>query len=532
MTSKFPASNFPFHHNSLQSFPKSQHELNTGNHSGTGDRSPSHITSHSRPRPSYRSSSPARHAYQQHSRSSHSDYSPLSSPAISSYTHNSLYARRPSSPLTSSSPGPATSPPIGSTRLDNEDYYYEPDVQITGRDTEDSYLFRNDANSLYFRRNDENLFKPKLPSFKSLFGTSELQISPVLETTLPPIKFPLQNERKAPSRTNGIIHPDLTDTAMVVSDIDDFYRPTSRHSYQTPRRSKKLISDAESPKLTFYSPSKNSPYPRRIYFLESSERDRTSPVQANGRCDLHQLAEIAHLAQMSSSLTEESPEHAERSSADSASSPFSSPVAYRSSLPPSSPPTSEVQISPVVNVKELVSAVAPLADAANMLEFGVKGDSMALEGITQSHESLKPSIIKVDDKAEFVVSDNASSQQPTSTDDLNSSDETFSAVIPSGNKSAEYISILESDFDFVSTKTDDLVSSETVKCDEPTVVSPPDEIATETVNEECILDIELPSQSEDNLLRVSDTAQTAEKPLASSIDVLDSVATGKRIPFD
>ncbi|KAE9410115.1 hypothetical protein BT96DRAFT_469201 [Gymnopus androsaceus JB14] len=367
---------------------------------------------HSRSRPSHRPS-PSRSASHQHSRSL--QYSPPNF----DYSHGS-YDRRSSSPLTSaSSPPPMTSPLIAPIRMHAN---YEPKVRIVGRDREESYHFCDseyDSDfSRFSRRNDEDNWRPSLPSFKSLFGSGEHHKDPSPKITLSPLNFPLPPIRAQHRRAVSSVHAlagveacaatNLSDAAdpqclqlhvqqsrandrAVLSDPDHTIHSGEQQcqsnpafpaypvkiSHQAPHRQKLLFSDADPTPDTpeergtkFLSPVKGSPYPRRTYFLVSSERGRRSPEPNTTRCGLYQLAEIAEKARSDlpeCTALEVVPEPTEESIIYSASSPFSSPVGYQSSLPPSSPPTSEAQLSPMLPEKELSEPTTlPLADVKNL----------------------------------------------------------------------------------------------------------------------------------------------------------------------
>ncbi|KAJ4001851.1 hypothetical protein F5050DRAFT_1143348 [Lentinula boryana] len=391
--------------------------------------------------PTYPRSSPRR-AYDQPFPFSHSHrYSTYPSPETGC---SSPYPQRLSSPSTSSSsPPPLTSPFVAYTRFDEDDRYaYSSREKFFPRNTNESYMV-NDAQYDGYPRNllinDEIDPRPKLPSFKSLFGEGEAHYdspsrtqreddlyldpfsspmsSPSFKAILPPFKsLPAMRSEtsklRATTSSSGsptatktltglpslcqpsrrytrIGHRDIdnrraqversshSDAREMLSEIDSDIPLQTIPSYPVPRtppRRKNLFSDADSPitkgtEITFFSPSKISPFPRRTYFLESSERERCSPglVDAHG---LHQLAEIAGMAQpdiLKQDTLVQSPDQTGGLSVDSATSPSSSLSAYPSSLPPSSPLTSEAQLSPLLHGKNLpVTTVVPLTDVINL----------------------------------------------------------------------------------------------------------------------------------------------------------------------
>ncbi|KAJ3796062.1 hypothetical protein GGU11DRAFT_810052 [Lentinula aff. detonsa] len=391
----------------------------------------------------------SRRAYDQPFSFSHSHrYSTYPSPETGC---SSPYPQRLSSPSTSSSsPPPLTSPFVAFTRFDDDDRYqaYSSREKFFARNTNELLYMVNDAQYDGYPRNlltnDEIDPRPKLPSFRSLFGEGEAHhdspsrtqreddlyldpfsspmSSPSFKAILPPFKSlpamrPETSKLRANTSSSG--SPTATKTFAITSipslcqpskrytgfghrDTDNHRAQVERSSHsnvgemlseidsdiplrtvpshsvpRTPPRRKNLFSDADSPsiikdtEITFFSPSKISPYPRRTYFLESSERERCSPgpVDAHG---LHQLAEIAGMAQpdilaAKQDTLVQSPDQTEGLSIDSATSPSSSPFAYPPSLPPSSPLTSEAQLSPVVHGKNLpATTVIPLTDVINL----------------------------------------------------------------------------------------------------------------------------------------------------------------------
>ncbi|KAF8826938.1 hypothetical protein HHX47_DHR5000946 [Lentinula edodes] len=468
----FPASSS----STLKNRKSSQHML-YDTHNGLKSRRYSdteefhpHEISHLSPLPSSPMLSPAiyPHGPQQHSRSPHSGHSSTYPSPNPGYSRRSSYAQRPSSPSTaSSSPPPVTSPLIAFTRLNDDHHYaYASRVQIVGRDTNESDLVRDgqyDEDVRYFSQNDENDLRPKLPSFKSLFGKSErydsmvqrpeeedLRIrtysspisSPSFEATLPPLKnfsvirpkpdvtssYTLQPITKTsipstPQHIKGYTEIDVnklqdnctrnrtssrTNAAFghVLLDLEStipIQTISSHIIHQTPTRRKNLFSDTDTPstskdtEIIFFSPSKVSPFPRRTYFQESSERERCTPEPVNVRYRLNQLVEIADMANPDFSeakvdVLQQSPDQTEEALyIDSATSPLSSPSAYLSSLPPSSPPTSEAQLSPLMHGNDLsVTTATPLTDVMNLTaEPRVDVDCLGLQGI-ESHKSLNP----------------------------------------------------------------------------------------------------------------------------------------------
>ncbi|KAJ3739592.1 hypothetical protein DFH05DRAFT_524412 [Lentinula detonsa] len=398
--------------------------------------------------PTYPRPRPSRRAYDQPFPFSRSHrYSTYPSPETRC---SSPYPQRLSSPSTSSSsPPPLTSPFVAFTRFDDDDCYqaYSSREKFFARNTNESYMV-NDAQYDGYPRNlltnDEIDPRPKLPSFKSLFGEGEAHCdspsrtqreddlyldpfsspmsSPSFKAILPPFKsLPAMRSETSKLRaaTSSSGSPTATKTFAITNipslcqpskrytgighrDTDNHRAQVERSSHfnagemlseidsdiplrtvpshpvpRTPPRRKNLFSDADSPpiikdtEITFFSPSKISPYPRRTYFLESSERERCSPgpVDAHG---LHQLAEIAGMAQpdilaAKQDTLVQSLDQTEGRSIDSATSPSFSPFAYPSSLPPSSPLTSEAQLSPLVHEKNLpVTTVIPLTDVINL----------------------------------------------------------------------------------------------------------------------------------------------------------------------
>ncbi|KAJ3935039.1 MAG: hypothetical protein NXY57DRAFT_958505 [Lentinula lateritia] len=429
-----------------------------------------HEISHLSPLPSSPMLSPAIYpdGPQQHSRSPHYVHSSTYLSPNPGYSRRSSYTQRPSSPSTaSSSPPPVTSPLIAFTRLNDDHHYaYASRVQIVGRDANESDLVRDgqyDEDVRYFSQNDEDDLRPKLPSFRSLFGKSkrydslaqrpeeeDLRIrtysspisSPSLEATLPPLKissvirpkpdvtssYTLQpiirtsipstpqhikgytetdviklqdnyTRNRTLSRTNAAFGPVLLDLESTIP----IHTISSHISHQTPTRRKNPFSDTDTPstskdtEIIFFSPSKVSPFPRRTYFQESSERERCTPEPVNVRYRLNQLVEIADMANPDFSeakvdVLQQSPDQTEEALyIDSATSPLSSPSAYLSSLPPSSPPTPEAQLSPLMHGNDLsITTATPLTDVMNLTaEPRVDVDCLGLQGI-ESHKSLNP----------------------------------------------------------------------------------------------------------------------------------------------
>ncbi|KAJ3757976.1 hypothetical protein EV360DRAFT_83505 [Lentinula raphanica] len=191
--------------------------------------------------------------------------------------------------------------------------------------------------------------------------------------------------------------------------------------YHTPTRRKDLFSDEGSPsptkdtKIIFFSPSKVSPYPRRTYFLESSERERNSPEPADER-GVHRVAEISGMPDIGAvkqGVLAHSPKQAEGNlPIDSATSPSSSPSVYPSSLPPSSPPTSDAQLSPLVHGKDLsVTTVSPLTDVMDLTVEFPEVDTGAQEPQkVELHGSLEP-----DEKISRLEEEEGSENKPANT---------------------------------------------------------------------------------------------------------------------
>ncbi|KAJ4478341.1 hypothetical protein J3R30DRAFT_3480569 [Lentinula aciculospora] len=499
--------------NSQHMHHASHNGLNTRRYSSIEEFHPSEISHFSRssspvsspavfPRPL--PISPSQHTHLQQSQLLCSGHSSTQSSPKTGYSRSSPYARRPSSPATSSSsPPPVTSPLTTFTRFDDDDQYYAyaSKVKIVGRDSNENYLFSNNTqygeDSQYLSRSDEFDPRPKLPSFKSLFGKgdphscspvrrqkeNDLRLnpfsspmsSPSFEVVLPPLIFPPvmrseTNERKVTlfpintptaqtftrSNERSVSQPAARYTESDHRDVDNLldYRARTGSSnrlnarvmlldidstiplpsptfppnplYQTPTRRKNLFSDADPPsttkdiEITFFSPSKVSPFPRRTYFLESSERGRCSPGPVDTRCGLYQLAEMADMTQ--SAVKQDPPDQTEESfHIDPATSPSSSPSAYPSSLPPSSPPTSEAQLSPVAHGKDLpITTAIPLTDVMNLTtESRIDLDCLGLQDI-ELHKSLKPTLPDVSqlkNKAQETAPTAVSISFPTSTHD-------------------------------------------------------------------------------------------------------------------
>ncbi|KAF5390624.1 hypothetical protein D9757_002611 [Collybiopsis confluens] len=391
---------------SLQNFHYDNHRttqnVRIGYHSGVEEAHPdgfsktllssSPMSSDSRPHSPHHSSSPSRHAYYRRIYPRSPDR--YSSPT-SQNSYSSPYAKRASSPLTPSSP-PLSSP---LTRFDCAAYHSNAKVHVVGREVDNSYF---DDSRLHYRDVNEQS-GVNLPSFRSLFGSNERKNSqpsvawrigdtdsyPSLDfdTSLPPLKFPplsLKNfatpsipsecEPRSDSHLNNSAHllDNYIDRISTDPEVSHIQKTLFHSPCQTPARSQYPLygvstpqtpQTPESSKLTFFSPSKISPYPRRTFFLESSERNRTSPVRPKSRRDLLQLVEIADVVEKGLPEAKQPCKLPEETSLDSATSLSSSPAAYQSSLPPSSPPTSEAQLSPMADAEELPAlTISPLTD--------------------------------------------------------------------------------------------------------------------------------------------------------------------------